>query len=99
VIFEIAELKIKTGQEESFTKAVEKAAPNFKQATGCQMFHLYRGIENPSHFKLMVGWDSVEAHTEIFRNSEGFQNWRGLVSEFFADAPEVVHVEKVIDAF
>jgi quinol monooxygenase YgiN len=99
MIFEIAEIKIKTGCEEQFIAAVNQAAPNFKSAAGCHLLHLFREIEDPTRFKLMVGWDSVEAHTEVFRNSQGFQNWRSLVGGFFEESPVVVHVNKVLNAF
>jgi quinol monooxygenase YgiN len=99
MILEIAEIKIKENQADAFVKAVDAAVPNFKAAQGCVSFQLHREIENTHNFKLIVGWEKLEDHTKTFRESEGFTNWRNLVSEYFHEAPTVVHIEKTIDAF
>jgi heme-degrading monooxygenase HmoA len=54
-----------------------------------------RGIESPSRFVLLVEWDSVQAHTENFRNSDRFPQWRGHIGPFFAAPPTVEHFEDV----
>ncbi len=99
MIFEIAELLIKPNQEAQFIGAAEKAIPYFKAAKGCRSFQITQGIENPSEFKLTVAWDSVEDHMVTFRESDGFQQWRSLVSDYFASPPNVYHVETVINGF
>jgi quinol monooxygenase YgiN len=60
---------------------------------------LHRSVESPSSYRLVVGWESVEAHTEQFRNSEGFQRWRALVGPHFASTPRVQHYRRVLVAF
>ena len=48
-------------------------------------------MENPSVYLLLVGWESLEAHMVIFRGSELFTQWRGVVGEYFAAPPVVTH--------
>ena len=42
---------------------------------------------------LLVEWESVQAHTENFRNSDRFPQWRGHIGPFFATPPTVEHYE------
>lgn len=99
MVHEIADIHIQPEKTQAFIQAVEKAIPQFQQAQGCRSFCLQQGIESPDHFRLVVEWDSVEDHMVTFRNSEGFQIWRALVSEFFVSPPKVAHVETVLDGF
>jgi heme-degrading monooxygenase HmoA len=53
-------------------------------------------IEDPSRYRLLVRWATLEDHTEGFRNSDAFPRWRALVSPFFASPPVVTHSEEVV---
>jgi heme-degrading monooxygenase HmoA len=99
VIYEIAELKIKSELENDFLTAAKKAVPFFKSAQGCESFELSRCIETPNEFVLRVGWQTLENHTIDFRESDNFQKWRALVSDFFDEAPKVKHVDIAIVGF
>ena len=57
-----------------------------------------RGIESPSTFILDVEWTSVEAHTEGFRGSERFAQWKALTHHFYDPFPVVEHFAPVADA-
>ena len=99
MIYEIAEIDVRPGEEASFEAAVAKAAPHFKKAKGCRSLELHRTVERPSTYRLFVGWDSVEDHTVAFRNSAEFLGWRRLASPYFAAPPRVEHVTVAIKAF
>jgi quinol monooxygenase YgiN len=99
MIHEVAQIEVIAGHEAAFEAAVAKAAPHFRAARGCRSFALDRSIERPQHYRLIVGWDSVEDHMVQFRASEGFQAWRALVGPHFAGTPQVEHVERVVDGF
>ena len=99
MIHEIADIQVNQGDEAAFVAAVTKAAPHFKAAHGCVSFALDRSIEQPQRYRLVVGWETVEDHMIDFRESEGFQAWRSLVSDYFASPPLVEHVIRVIDGF
>lgn len=99
MIREIAELTIKPGSDADFLAAVEQAMPQFKGAPGCQSMKLEKVIETPDSYRLMVLWETLEAHTEDFRNSPAFQEWRALAGPFFASPPNVYHTEVAFDGF
>lgn len=95
VISEHAILSIQPGREDEFEAAIAKAPALFAQVDGCHGIELRRCIENPSTYQIILGWDDVEAHTERFRGSPQFSEWRSLVGEFFASPPTVQHYRVV----
>lgn len=99
MIFEVVELEIKSGAEAAFEAAVAEAAPHFRSAKGCRSMDLQHVIEDPSRYRLVIGWDTVEDHMVTFRNSDGFHAWRALASPHFAAPPQLVHVAKVATLF
>ncbi|WP_029001958.1 antibiotic biosynthesis monooxygenase family protein [Azohydromonas australica] len=99
MIFEIAHIAVKPGMESAFEQGVAEAAPLFQRAKGCHGLSLQRGIEEPTHYRLVVRWETVEDHTVHFRNSEDFQSWRALVGHCFESAPRVEHVATVLQPF
>ena len=98
-VLEIADIEVPPGSEAAFEAAVAEAAPLFRDSPGCRSMTLHRSIESPSWYRLVVGWESVEAHTETFRNSERFQQWRALVGPFFASPPKVEHYRRAVTGF
>ncbi len=99
MIREVAELKIKPGEEEAFVAAVAEAVPHFRAARGCKSMRLERVVEAPEIFRLIVIWETLENHMVDFRESDGFQAWRGLVGGFFAEPPKVDHSEVALVGF
>lgn len=96
MIFEIATIDVKDGQESDFEAGVAKAIPIFRRAHGYHSIRLERSIEAPSRYRLVVQWETVEDHMVRFRNSEDFQTWRSLVGHLFAAPPAVEHTTIVI---
>jgi hypothetical protein len=41
----------------------------------------------------LIEWETLEAHTVNFRESELFIEWRTILSPYFEKAPEVEHFE------
>jgi heme-degrading monooxygenase HmoA len=99
MIREIAQIDVKPGMENEFEAAVKSAVPIFKRAKGCMGMTLQRSHEKPTHYRLVVQWDTLENHTVDFRGSNDFQEWRKLVGHCFAAAPEVEHVREVVRGF
>ena len=96
MIREIATLTIDPATAADFEAAVAKAKPLFLAAEGCHAMHLERVIETPGSYRLVVEWETVEHHTDIFRNTDAFQQWRALAGPWFIDPPLVVHSIKVV---
>jgi quinol monooxygenase YgiN len=94
MITEIAALTIDPADAAAFEAAVAQAAPLFKSDPGCRGMALERIIEDPAQYRLLILWDSVDAHMD-FRDTPAFQTWRGLAGPFFAAPPSVVHSAEV----
>src|SRR5712671_2932365 len=99
MVLEIAQIDIKPGMEAEFESGVQKAAPLFKRAKGCAGMELQRSIELPHRYRLFVQWATVENHTDDFRGSADFAEWRKLVGHCFAQPPHVEHVRQVAKGF
>jgi heme-degrading monooxygenase HmoA len=99
MIFEIAEIEVKAGEEGAFEAAVAKAVPLFKRSKGCHGLELRRSIEEPFKYRLVVKWETLEDHVVHFRGAEEFQEWRKLVGPYFAAAPVVGHTRTVLAGF
>lgn len=99
MIHEIVTLIIKPGSDTAFEEAVAQASPLFQQAPGALSLRLDRSAENPAEYTLTVGWATIENHTEGFRNSPAFTEWRELAGPHFAQAPQVKHLEPVFIGF
>ena len=96
MINEIAVIAIKEGANASFEAAVAKAKPLFLASKGCHGVQLFRGIENPLQYTLVVDWETVEHHMVDFRESDAFRQWRALIGDSVAQAPQVQHVQQVV---
>jgi heme-degrading monooxygenase HmoA len=99
MVFEMAQIEIKSGMESSFESGVTKALPLFRRARGCRGVQLLKSVEQPSNYTLKVTWETLENHTVDFRQSADFQEWRKLVGEFFARPPQVGHTQVAVAGF
>jgi heme-degrading monooxygenase HmoA len=95
----LTKAEIKPGTESAFEQGIAKAAPIFQRAKGCKGMKLLRSVEQPSHYTLMVTWETVDNHIVDFRNSADFQAYRQCVGEFFAGTPQVGHVQVAVPGF
>jgi heme-degrading monooxygenase HmoA len=91
MIVESGLIHIKPGEEEQFAAGFQKSRLAIEAAKGFRKIELRRSIENPSHFLLLVWWDSVEDHMQGFRTSPGFAQWRAHIGPHFAAPPQVFH--------
>ncbi|HVO46479.1 MAG TPA: antibiotic biosynthesis monooxygenase family protein [Steroidobacteraceae bacterium] len=99
MVWEIAQIDVKAGEEAVFEAAVTQAVPLFKRSKGCRGLQLHRSFENPARDRLVVDWESVEDHTEHFRGSEEFKEWRRLAGGHFASPPVVEHTQRLALGF
>jgi heme-degrading monooxygenase HmoA len=44
---------------------------------------------------LLVRWETLEDHTEGFRGSAGYEEWKRLLHHFYDPFPTVQHFETV----
>ena len=93
MIIEHGSINILLGQETEFEAAFALAAKVIAQSAGFRFVRIARGVERPSTYLLLVGWDSIDDHVVGFRESERFTRWRALIGPFFDGAPVVEHYE------
>ena len=95
MISEHALLDVIPGQEDRFEEAFGSARRIISSMPECRSVRLERCIESPSRYLLLVEWDRLEDHTEGFRGSEEFEEWRKLLHHFYDPFPTVEHFEPV----
>jgi heme-degrading monooxygenase HmoA len=91
MIVERALMAITPGREADFEAAMQEARQVVARSKGFRSIRVARGIESPSTYLLIIEWDTLEDHTVGFRESELFTQWRGLIGQYFAEAPSVEH--------
>jgi heme-degrading monooxygenase HmoA len=97
-VTEHAVLNVIPGQEEEFLATMERAKALIAGSPGFLGLRVAQCLENPSTFLLLVEWESLEAHTEGFRRSEAYEEWRALLHHFYEPFPVVEHFEVAITA-
>lgn len=95
MIIEVATIKVKPGAESEFEAAVAGAADIFARSKGCLGYVLTRCVEDPSHYDVVIRWQTLEDHTVGFRGSDLFAEWRALISPHFVEPPSVKHYANV----
>lgn len=98
MIVEHAVLPVATERSADFEAAFTRAKSIIAASPGFRRLTLSRGVENPGTYLLIVEWDSLEDHTEGFRGSAAFQEWRDLLHHFYDPFPVVEHFRPVLDA-
>jgi heme-degrading monooxygenase HmoA len=98
VITEHALLSVVPGQEEEFLAAMEGAKSIIAGSPGFVSLRVERCMERPSTFLLLVEWERLEDHTEGFRRSPAYEEWRAALHHFYEPFPVVEHFETVVRA-
>ena len=58
---------------------------------------LQRCLENENRYLLLVNWQTLEDHTEGFRGSAEYEEWRNLLHHYYDPFPEVEHYKVVFE--
>lgn len=93
MILESALLDVLPGQEDAFLAAFAQAKPLIAVQRGFHSLALRRCVDEGrgSRFLLQVEWEALADHTEGFRGSAEYQEWRALLHRFYSPFPEVEH--------
>lgn len=91
MILEVAALDVRPGQEAAFEAAIAQAGPLIAATPGFRGMSVRRCLERPSRYLLQVDWDTLEAHTQGFRGSARYAEWRRLLHHFYDPFPTVEH--------
>jgi heme-degrading monooxygenase HmoA len=98
VITEQAPLDVKPGREADFEHAFDEAKAIIAAMPGFLSLELHRCIETPNRYLLLVRWERLEDHTEGFRGSPMYEQWRELLHHFYEPFPTVEHFTLVTSA-
>ncbi|WP_432538038.1 antibiotic biosynthesis monooxygenase family protein [Kineococcus arenarius] len=98
MILEQAVLDVRPGQTDAFEAAFSKAKTIISAMPGFQRLTLSRCVERPDAYLLLVQWNTLEDHTEGFRGSAQYQEWRRLLHHFYDPFPTVEHYREVTTA-
>ena len=92
-ILEVAILSILPGHTSAFEEAFQSAQTIISSSPGYLSHQLQRCLENPNQYILLVQWEKLTDHTEGFRESAIYQEWKRLLHHFYDPFPTVEHYE------
>jgi heme-degrading monooxygenase HmoA len=95
VVTELAVLDVLPGREDEFEVAFDKAKRLISSMAGFKSLDLQRCLENSARYLLLVVWDRLEDHTDGFRGSPEYEEWRRLLHHFYEPFPTVEHFRLV----
>jgi quinol monooxygenase YgiN len=99
MIVEIAKFEVKPEDVPAFVAATQVGERIFSDAPGCIGMEVRECVEQPGSFRMLVLWNKIEDHTEIFRNSTGVQQWRAAIGPFLKQPGEILNFgEPVVSA-
>jgi len=96
MILEMAVLNVKPGEAAAFAAAMAQARPLIAMTPGFRSIAVRPCLETADRFLLLVEWERLEDHTEGFRGSPRYQQWRALLHHFYAPFPLVEHYDDSI---
>ena len=95
MMLEQAVLDVRPGRESEFELAFTEAQAIISSAAGFESLQLLRCVENGSRYLLLVTWERLEDHTDGFRKSVGYEEWKRLLHGFYDPFPTVEHFSPV----
>jgi heme-degrading monooxygenase HmoA len=96
MITEHAVLEVVPGREDEFIAAMDSAKRIIAASPGFVSLRVERCLERPSCFLLLVEWRRLEDHTDGFRGSTAYQDWRAVLHHFYDPFPVVEHFETIV---
>jgi heme-degrading monooxygenase HmoA len=91
VITEHAILDVRPGLEPEFEASFAQARPLIASQPGFRSLRLVCCLEQASRYLLLVEWERLEDHTEGFRHSAAYEEWKALLHHFYDPFPVVEH--------
>lgn len=98
MIIEHALLHVIPHRTDDFEAAFADAKSIISSMPGFVNLTLSRGIEQPDVYLLLVEWERLEDHTEGFRKSDRYQEWKTLLHHFYEPFPVVSHFGPIENA-
>lgn len=96
MILESALLHVTQGNAKQFENDFATASKLISSIPGYISHELHHCIENPIDYLLLVRWETLEDHTEGFRKSEAYEEWKKLLHHYYNPFPKVKHFTRII---
>ncbi|HFQ92543.1 MAG TPA: antibiotic biosynthesis monooxygenase [Anaerolineae bacterium] len=96
MILEVAVLDVRPGQEQTFEAAFAEAQEIIAGMKGYVSHQLQRCLERENRYILLVNWETLADHTQGFRKSAEYQQWKALLHHFYDPFPVVEHYQWVM---
>ena len=98
MILEVAILNVRQGHTAEFEKAFAVAKSIISGMPGYISHELRRCIAMENKYLLLVRWQRLEDHTEGFRKSAEYQDWKRLLHHFYDPFPTVEHFAELMSS-
>jgi len=95
MITEVAILNIKPGLSPEFEQAFSLAGKIIAGAKGYMGHEMKKCVEWEDKYILLVRWERLEDHTQGFRRSEAYREWKSLLHHFYDPFPVVEHYDEL----
>ncbi|WP_338552431.1 antibiotic biosynthesis monooxygenase [Paenibacillus sp. KS-LC4] len=95
MILEVAILQVKAGLADSFEASFKEASQIISSMKGYVHHELQRCLEEQNKYVLLVKWETLEDHTEGFRGSAEYQEWKRLLHHYYDPFPVVEHYTSI----
>ena len=97
MILEVVRWDIKPDMEHEFEMAFIEAQKFISSARGYKSHQLHRCLEKTNRYVLLVNWEALEDHTEIFRESNEYLEYRSLIHQYCEPGAILEHYETVYE--
>ncbi len=91
MILEHAILDMASEDMGEYEAALRDALPLIAATEGFRKLEVRPCLEKAGRYLLLVEWDTLEDHTEGFRGSDRYQQWRQMLHRFYNPVPTVEH--------
>jgi heme-degrading monooxygenase HmoA len=95
MILEVAILNVKPGEEQAFERDFREASRFISQSPGYISHQLQRCLETKNRYLLLAKWQTLEAHTEGFRKSAAYLEWKRMLHHYYDPFPTVEHYTSI----
>ena len=95
MVLEVAVLNVRAGADAEFEAAFRNAQRIIASTKGYISHELHRCLEVENQYLLLVRWQTLEDHTEGFRKSPEYLEWKRLLHHCYDPFPTVYHYAKI----
>jgi heme-degrading monooxygenase HmoA len=91
VILEHAILDVDPAEADDYEAALKQALPFIAATPGFIKLEVRPCLEKAGRYLLLIQWRELEDHTEGFRGSDRYEQWKFLLHRFYSPFPTVEH--------